>query len=62
MPLWEVPIVYKGQVNYIVEAPTAEAASAKAEAQFKGGDSPAPLGNEWETIDHIGEIEEIKKA
>lgn len=59
MPKYEVPIVYRGQSNYIVEAATPEEAREKARLMFKNGEPPDELGNEWEDIDHYGEIEKV---
>ena len=56
MPKYEVPIVYHGQDTYIVEANSPQEAEAIARAKFNDGDTPEPLGNEWEILDHIGEI------
>ena len=56
MPKFEVPVVYKGQCNFIVEASSIEEAENIAEIKFNNGDSPDGLGNEWEKIDRIGEV------
>jgi hypothetical protein len=56
MPRFEVPIVYKGQCNFIVEASSIEEAENIAEEMFNNGDRPDKLGNEWEKIDRIGEV------
>lgn len=56
MPKFEVPVVYKGQCNFIVEASSIEEAEKIAEIKFNNGDSPDKLGNEWEKIDRIGEV------
>lgn len=59
MPKYEVPIVYRGQANFIVEAASAEEAAEKARTKFRSGDAADELGNEWEGIERVGEIEEI---
>jgi hypothetical protein len=56
MPRFEVPIVYKGQCNFIVEASSIEEAENIARKMFNNGDRPDELGNEWEKIDRIGEV------
>jgi hypothetical protein len=58
--VWEVPIVYRGQVNYLIPAPTAESAREIAERCFKGGIAGDALGNEWEEIERIGTILPVK--
>jgi hypothetical protein len=57
MNKFEVPIVYRGQCNFIVEAENAEAAKSLAESKFNNGDRPDDLGNEWEEIERIGDAE-----
>jgi hypothetical protein len=54
--VWEVPIVYRGQVNYLIPAPTAESAREIAERRFKNGAVRDVLGNEWEEIERIGTV------
>jgi hypothetical protein len=56
MPKFEVPVVYKGQCNFIVEASSIKEAENIAEEMFNNGDRPDGLGNEWEKIDRIGEV------
>ena len=50
---YEVPIIYKGQCTFIVEADSPEQAKEKAEFKFKNGDGVDDMGNEWESIDQI---------
>jgi hypothetical protein len=57
---FEVPIVYKGQANYIVTADSPQEADAIAQAKFHRGETPDTLGNEWETIDRVGEIKPVE--
>jgi hypothetical protein len=57
---WEVPIIYHGQCNFIVEADSAEAAKKIAADRFNAGDSPTELGNEWEEIERVAEPEKVK--
>lgn len=54
---YEVPIVYQGQANFVVDAESPEEAIEKAKAKFKAGDSEDVLGNEWESIQRVGEVE-----
>jgi hypothetical protein len=61
MKKYEVPIVYRGQCTFIVEAETPEQASDVAVAKFKDGDEPDVLDNEWEEVDRIGTIEEVRE-
>lgn len=61
MPNFEVPIVYRGLSNFIVNAETPEAARELAIARFNDGDTPELLGNEWEEIDRVGEITIVKE-
>jgi hypothetical protein len=56
---YEVPVVYKGQCSFIVEAETPEQAQELAESLFNNGDTPTALGNEWENIERFGEITKI---
>lgn len=56
---YEVPIVYRGQSNYIVEAVSKADAKKKARTCFNNGHKPDELGNEWEEIERIGEITEV---
>jgi hypothetical protein len=59
MPKYEVPIVYTGQCNFIVEASSPDEAREIASSMFNEGERPDILGNEWERIERIGEIEPI---
>ena len=54
-----VPIIYRGQSNFIVEADTPEEAEAKARTRYDNGDVGDELGNEWEEVERIGEIEKV---
>ena len=56
---YEVPIIYRGQVNYIVEANSPEDARQKADERFKKGEPANILGNEWEEVEEFGEILEL---
>ena len=58
---YEVPIVYKGKCNYIVEASSEQEAEEIARSLWGNGKAPTELGNEWEEIDRIGEIVQIEK-
>lgn len=57
---YEVPVVYRGQCNFVIEANSAEEAKKMVEIQFREGLSPTELGNEWEEIERIGEIKVIE--
>lgn len=59
MKKWEVPIVYRGQANYVVEAETAREAEKLARRMFEQGDKAPGLGNEWEDLDYVGDITEV---
>ncbi len=56
MAVYEVPIVYRGQCNFLIEASSEEEAKKIAERKFNNGDRPDDLGNEWEKIDRMGEV------
>jgi len=56
MAVYEVPVVYRGQCNFLIEASSEEEAKKIAERKFKDGDEPDVLGNEWEEIDRMGEV------
>lgn len=50
---YEIPIIYRGQVNFIVEAESPEKALEIATQRFNNGDTPDVLGNEWEQIEMV---------
>jgi hypothetical protein len=54
-----VPICYSGLSNFIVEASTKDEALDLASEKFKNGETPEMLGNEYEDIGTIGEIERL---
>ena len=56
---YEVPVLYRGQCNFIVEADSPTEAQEVAGARFKDGIAPDVLGNEWEEVDRIGEPREM---
>lgn len=56
---YEVPIVYRGQLNYIIEAESPAQAAEIARNKFANDDKEDILGNEWESIEKIGEIDLI---
>jgi hypothetical protein len=58
---YEVPIIYTGLANFIVEADSPEEAKEKAKLKFNGGEPEDTLGNEWEEFDHFGNVEEMTK-
>jgi hypothetical protein len=59
---YNVPIVYKGQVNYIVEAESVEEAEELAREQWSTGEKPVELGNEWEKIERFGVVEPVEES
>jgi hypothetical protein len=52
---YEVPVVYKGMLSYIVEANSPEEAQVAAEKAWCCGNNPTDVGTEWEEIERIGE-------
>jgi hypothetical protein len=58
MKEYEVPVVYRGQVNYVVKAGSPQEAEAAARLRYSTGDSGDVLGNEWEEIEKVGEVKE----
>ena len=56
---YEVPVVYRGQITYVVEAEDEEEAEGKADVLFNRGVKPEPLGNEWEEIERFGIVKEV---
>lgn len=54
-----MPVVYRGQCNFIVRASSPEEAAQKAEFAFKNGDEPTEMGNEWEEFERVGEIKPV---
>jgi hypothetical protein len=56
LSIYEVPIVYRGQSNFLVLAESPERAAELAEESFKKGKTPDTLGNEWEEIERIGNV------
>ena len=57
---YEVPVIYRGQCNFIVTAESPEQAAELAEARFKGGMEPDLLGNEWEEIERVGSVQVVE--
>jgi hypothetical protein len=55
-----VPIVYTGLSNFIVETSSEEEAIEKARQQFAEGDVPDLLGNEYEDIERVGDVEIVE--
>ena len=58
---YEVPIIYKGVFNFIVEADSVDDAKDKAFFMFEDGRQPVELGNEWESVESIGEPEPVEE-
>lgn len=56
---YEVPIVYRGQLNYIIDAETPEQAVKIARNKFSNNDKEDILGVEYEEIVRIGSVEPI---
>lgn len=59
MGKYVVPIIYRGQDNFIVEADSVEQAQERAQLRFCDGQPADELGNEWEEIEKVGEVELI---
>lgn len=59
---YEVPIVYRGLSTYIVEATSPEEATRKALRKFENGEVADPLGNEWEEVERVGEVEQVPES
>ena len=58
---YAVPIIYKGQSTYIVEAESPEEAEVKARRRYNFGYEPEPmLPSDWQELVRVGDIEEIK--
>lgn len=57
MQKFVVPIIYRGQANFIVKAENEEAAKTIALTRFRAGDAQDELGNEWEEFEKFGEVE-----
>lgn len=56
MSKYNVPIVFRGQANYIIEAASPAEAERIARARFNEGDK----GDDYfEKTDYVGEIEEV---
>ena len=55
-----VPINYSGLSHYVVDAASLDEAEETAKELFKEGDEGTSCGNEFETIDSVGTIEEVK--
>ena len=60
MKKYIVPIIYRGLNNYVVEAPNPEEAVKLATIMYQDDEPPTPCSHDWEEIDHIGEVEELK--
>ena len=54
---YEVPILYRGQANYIVEAETPDQAQKKAMKAFNNGDDADWLGNDMKAIEKVCKAE-----
>lgn len=55
MPWYEVPVMYRGQCNFRVEADNPDQAQEKAQIAFKNNEATIELGNEWEEIQRVGQ-------
>lgn len=54
--VFEVPIVYRGQLNYLIKTTDKDKAEEFARARYGAGHEADNLGNEWEEIERVGEI------
>ena len=59
MAKYNVPIIYKGQVNYIVEAESVEEAEELVRKQWSAGEKPV---EEWEKIETFGVVEPVEES
>lgn len=53
MKKYEVTIVFKGQINYIVEASSEEQAEELAQDMYCNDDPPTVPGNQWQCCDNV---------
>lgn len=60
MPKYCVPIIFRGQDNFIVEAQSPEEATIMAERRFNNGDQPDEFGDEWQEIERVLTPEEME--
>ncbi len=56
---YEVPVIYRGQCTFVVEADSPQEAKEKATVSFKGGVEPDTCGNEWEEIERVCEPQKM---
>ena len=59
---YEVPVVYRGQCNFIVEANSPHRGPRIGRCPLKNGEAPDELGNEWEEVDRLGEPTEVMES
>jgi len=59
MPKFCVPVVYTGLSNFVVTAKNKEAAVEAALVKFTNDEAPERIGNEYESIDHYGDVEKV---
>jgi len=53
MAKYEVTVVFKGQVNYIVEASSEEEAEQLGKDHYSNNDPATILGNEWQSCENV---------
>jgi hypothetical protein len=53
MAKYEVTIVFKGQVNYIVEASSEEEAEELGQQKYSNCDPPTVFGNQWQCCENV---------
>ena len=53
MAKYEVTVVVKGQVNYIVEASSEEEAEELGQEKYSNNDPATILGNEWQSCENV---------
>lgn len=53
MAKYEVTVVFKGQVNYIVEASSEQEAEELGQEMYHNCDPPTILGNEWQSCENV---------
>lgn len=53
MNKYEVTIVFKGQINYIVEASSEEEAKELGQEKYYNGEPATIFGNEWQSCENV---------
>lgn len=53
MNKYEVTIVFKGQINYIVEASSEQEAEELGQGKYCNGEPATIFGNEWQSCENV---------